>query len=1683
MRSPKSAAVLWAFLVGGAVLARVATPAEGEGGLVVTAPVSRPELVLPGAKRPKVDAVAFSPDGRQLASCLGNTVVVWDPGTGRAERAERTGEGSVTSVAFSPDGRSLTATVGDQARQVRSVLLWGVAGAAPATVFRRSRSATAWVGFTPDGRLVEVEADGRADTLRAAGNANSLGVPSASEGVPAPAFSPDGKLLAWPRGCDILLCDARTGRRERVLRGHNGGLTSLAFSPDGKRLVSTGRDRALVLWNVASGVPEGTLPGLAEPATCLAFSPDGRKLACGGDLQVVIWDTAVHKTVATIRAFAGRVRSLAFSPDGAGLVMMTENGVASWDAVGWQAAEEVLRGGQTIVTAFSRDGRKLAYAMEWSAVRFASQAATDPGKVSPRSTLVIQDTAAGKVDKVLLGPAVSSLALGPDGRSVAAGSREGTIVVWDAGSGQVWRTLSGHSERVDDLVFTSDGRKLASLSKNKAIFWDLASGSVDASMERARGMNDLALSPDARRVVCPTPSGAAHIWDAATGRSTKIMGDGVYSGASVGFSPDGSKLAWRDGKYGGLCVWEMGAGMPAAKLAGTENERGSLVTFSADGRCVLAAAADGTATVWDAATGRLVKTLSRMEKAQRRGDRGADRDDYVESVAVSPDGTKLAAGWQHGTVGLWDIPTGRVVQARKFEHGLPKVSFSSDGQRLVVNCQRHFAFWNLATGRDDEVLGRPFRAPRAVAFSQDGSVLACAMADGALVTKDAASSALEVIPAAVSGEATVLAFSPDKRRLAVGGRTGAVHVRSIGAGTVEKTFKEHESQVLSLAFSPDGSRLASGSAAKVVLWDLHTGRAEKVLSKADAGVTSVVTTPDRRRLVSGSWGAPGGLWSSDTGPPGTAEGGEVIGAPVAFDREGKMLATGSPDGSITLWDAASGQPIGRVPGDAAPVTCLDLSPDGRLLASGDEEGAVTLRASADAGTGGLPAATIRLFSLAEGSDWLAMGPGGYYACSPGAERLITWRVGTETFPFDTFSQRFHRPDLLRKALAGEELPQEAAPPGALRPPSVAFTSPAYGTEVASNKVEVALRARSDGAPIQRIEVAVNGMPLPAEAAKALVADPPAEKERTFRISVPLPAGEWRARVRAVAYDTQMLRSKPAELLIIAPGAKRLPSTLYVLCVGVNEYRDPALTPLRYAAPDATALAAILRQQEGPGKPYQKVSVQVLVDRETTLSRLKFALRALKDAATEGDVAIVFIAGHGGLDEQGNYVFGNTDVDIHDLANTALSWQDFVSALREVRAKRVLVLADTCHSGGIVGAQARANEVLADRLNKEAHRVVFVASAAGEVSKGLAEFGHGVFTQALLEAFTGAADAAPRDGEISFRELADYVRARTEVLGGGEQHPQMPFLDNYDPDAVLAHWIIPAERRETPRDPAPTFLCRMAAQTEKGTSGGWNNVGAAHYRLGKYSEAVEAYRSAIALDPASALPYVNMAAALYRLGKLPEALAACRKGADLDPRSAAAWAQLGAACAALDKPDEAKDALRKAVALDPEDADARHGQGEFLLSAGDAAAAVSELRRAVELSPEDAGAWSALGAALDELGQGEEALRAYTEAARLAPDDAFMHCRRGILLDKRGMPAEAVAAYRAALRLDPACLDACYNLAWLLKKQGDGAGAITAMRSFLQAARHRPEEQEWAARAEQFLRDASSQPAKPRPAGK
>jgi WD40 repeat protein len=582
-----------------------APTSQAESALIQAAQQPLNDLLVSDSQ---VRSVAFSPDGRILASGESSGHVgLWDAVTGRRV-ASLTEGGDVYGVAFSPDGRTLAAGDG-----FGYVGLWDVAtGKRTATLAEGSTVKS--VAFSPDGRtlaagdgfgfigLWDVATGKRTATL-------TQHYPAASV-----AFSPDGRTLA--AGDDVGyvgLWDVATGQRTGTL-AEGGAVYGVAFSPDGRTLAAGDGAGYVGLWDPVTGQRTATLVQ-GSPSASIAFSPDGRTLAAGDyGGHVGLWDVATRQRTSTL-AEGGAVYDVAFSPDGRTLAAGDLSGdIGLWDIATAQRPPRVAEGNPVRSVAFSPDGRTLA-------------AGDDVGYVS------LWDVATGRRTALAEGNTVESVAFSPDGRTLAAGDYGGYVGLWDIATGQQIAALPEHSF-VASVAFSADGRTLAAGDVDGYVgLWDVATGRRTAALAEGKRIVCVAFSPDGRTVAVGDYGGYVGLWDMASGRRTATLTEGSAV-ASVAFSPDGRTLAVGD--YGGYVgLWDVASGQRTATLA--EGSAVSSVAFSPDGPLV-AGDSLGNVGIWNAANGQ------RLAKLTEGG--------AVTSLVFSPHAPVLAIGTLDGNIVL-----------------------------------------------------------------------------------------------------------------------------------------------------------------------------------------------------------------------------------------------------------------------------------------------------------------------------------------------------------------------------------------------------------------------------------------------------------------------------------------------------------------------------------------------------------------------------------------------------------------------------------------------------------------------------------------------------------------------------------------------------------------------------------------------------------------------------------------------------------------------------------------------------------------------------------------------------------------------------------------------------------------------------------------------------------------------
>jgi WD40 repeat protein len=561
-----------------------------------------------------VNSVAFSPDGRTLASGnYDNTVRLWDTSTGQPLATLKGHEDSVTSVAFSPDGRTLASGSYDN-----TVRLWDVSTRQPLATLKGHGTYVNSVAFSPDGRTLATGSDDKAVSLWNISTRQPLAPLSGHEdSVLSVAFSPDGRTLASGSADDTMRLWDLSSRRILATFNENGfHVTSVAFSPDGRTLASGSDDKTVRLWDVSTRQPLGPLDGHEFPITSVAFSPDGRTLASGGlDNTVRLWDVSTKQPLATFTAHEDSVNSVAFSPDGRTLASGSDdNTVRLWD-VSSRQLPATLKGHGAFVNsvAFSPDGRTLASG-------------------SDDNTVTLWDVSTRQPLPPLNGheSLVTSVAFSPDGRTLASGSYDSTVRLWDISTRQILTTLTDHEGFVLSVAFSPDGRTLASGSNDNTVrLWDISTRQPLATLTgHKRPVNSVAFSPDGRTLASGSDDRTVRLWNVSTRQFLATLDGHEGDITSVAFSPDGRTLA-----SGGLDdivrLWDLSTRQTLTTLKGHEGAVIS-IAFSPDGRTLASGSYDNTVRLWDLSSRQFLATLKLDEL-------------YAKSVAFSPDGKTLAS--------------------------------------------------------------------------------------------------------------------------------------------------------------------------------------------------------------------------------------------------------------------------------------------------------------------------------------------------------------------------------------------------------------------------------------------------------------------------------------------------------------------------------------------------------------------------------------------------------------------------------------------------------------------------------------------------------------------------------------------------------------------------------------------------------------------------------------------------------------------------------------------------------------------------------------------------------------------------------------------------------------------------------------------------------------------------------
>lgn len=462
----------------------------------------------------------------------------------------------------------------------------------------------------------------------------------------------------------------------------------------------------------------------------------------------------------------------------------------------------------------------------------------------------------------------------------------------------------------------------------------LANLGVDPERSILLALQAVDATDQADKTVVPEAEAALHRALQASHIQLTLAGH-TQAVSAVHFSADGSRLltASQDGT---AKVWDAATGATLLTV-GDIQKYGAVndAAFSPDGKRLVTGHDDQTARVWDATSGQQLLTLT-------------GHADFVNTVAFSPDGARLATGSGDGGIRIWDAVSGQEL-LRLSVSGGRTVRFSPDGTRLAASSDDgQVNIWDAKTGQVWLTLHEADSAT-GINFSPDGTRLAVACIDGtAKVWSVAPSSAGPpgqlLLSLNLSGQGLGVSFSPDGTRLATSDFGGKVVVWDAASGRELLNLSGHVNAVYNASFSPDGTRLAtSGRDNTARVWDISPSH-ELLTLRGHAGpVSALVFNPDGMRLATASQDMTARWWDVTTGNAiGTFAGHTGGISQIAMSRDGTRLATASRDGTAKVWslapgsvgEAANGRLLFTLPGQAGPLMAIAFSPDSTRLATG-----------------------------------------------------------------------------------------------------------------------------------------------------------------------------------------------------------------------------------------------------------------------------------------------------------------------------------------------------------------------------------------------------------------------------------------------------------------------------------------------------------------------------------------------------------------------------------------------------------------------------------------------------------------------------------------------------------------------------------------------------------------------------
>ncbi len=1136
--------------------------------------------------------------------------------------------------------------------------------------------------------------------------------------------------------------------------GHTLAVNCVAFSNNGKYLVSGGRDNNALVWDVASGRLLHVLRGHTEMIAAVQFSPDDSKILLAGyDNITSIWDFYSGKKIAVLQPstqpdpFKSNVIKEAFyTNDGKYIITKTAlNGTIVWDATTYKK-KNVFDGkyGSPNAVVVSRNSQNLFY--------------------SDNTKVVMANIETGSIVKEFSAhtKSISHLSINNNNQTLLSTDIDGKTMAWNIETGEKLFDITVPSVKIVASYFSPDNTHILTLSSGNDIsIWNAEKGkNIYSLTEKSEQLKSNHFSPDGKCFITSPNNGVVKIWDTKTGKKIgEVIGNANYGLVECAqFSNTNNTLAvgsWDRAIH----LWDYTTLQKNNTLAG-HTYYANTVQYSKDGKYYVTASDDSTARIVDATTGANLFALNGHKQ-------------HVLNSQFSPDNKYVLTVSKDATAIIWENGTGKLLHHLKGHTALIfRGEFNSDATKVVTASNDKTAkVWNVQTGNllldlkghTDEVWNAH--------FSSDGKKIVTASLDGSAIIWDAVN------------------------------------------GSKLFTLTDKQGAVSDAIFSKDNQKvLIMGEFKEPIVWDANTGKGLFILGGHKQSVYAATFSNNNQYIVTGARDGTAGIWNATTG----AFIKELKGhtnqiTSVQFSNNDENIVTASQDRTAIIWNTKTAQQIQVLKGHTDFIRAAEISPDGNHILTVSEDNTIK---QWNIQQQQLDYTRVQIDKL----DYLVKSPTGYYFSSPDAAKKLHYVTNDlKVLSFDQFDIQYNRPDIVLKKIKptdsalinsyhkafvkrikklGIDTAQFKA--GFQVPVSDFANRNTIVYNQTTGKLTVKIKAVDSSYTLDRFNIWINE--VPHFGLRGIKVKP----KNNFDTTITITLSQGENRIETSVINVNGTESYKMPLFVKYAPTKPIEEKQYFIGIGINQFAKPEYN-LSWSVKDIRDLALKLKTK------YPSIIIDTLFDKNVTKENV-LALKQKLLQLKEDDKVIVSYSGHGVLSKDFDYFLSTYSINFNNPAEKGLAYDDLESLLDNIKPRKKLMLIDACHSGEVDKEEIAKIEAAKSTLNnngvttKSTIKVVkkekqlgmtnsfelmqslfvnvgkgtgaTIISAAGgmQYAQERGDLKNGVFTYSLIEAFN-------QNPTLKVSELKKKVGERVTQLTNGLQKPtSRNETNNYD-------WVI------------------------------------------------------------------------------------------------------------------------------------------------------------------------------------------------------------------------------------------------------------------------------------------------------